>query len=203
MSTQYTGRLGLVRHGQTSANIDQVWHGYTDTPLTALGQAQAQKLGSHFHHYMQPDVIYASPLQRAKITAQAIASNHNIEVNLDPRLMEFNLGDWEGRSFQELRDDGNIIEQLVSNPDFTPPNGESQNQVKERFVAAIEDIVSRHPQQNVVLVAHGAAIGIALSHYLHGDSRRWPKYSKANTAFTEFCLNSSSLISYNNTAHLD
>ena len=203
MSTQYTGRLGLVRHGQTSANIDQVWHGYTDTPLTALGQAQAQKLGSHFHHYMQPDVIYASPLQRAKITAQAIASNHNIEVNLAPRLMEFNLGDWEGRSFQELRDDGNIIEQLVSNPDFTPPNGESQNQVKERFVAAIEDIVSRHPQQNVVLVAHGAAIGIALSHYLHGDSRRWPKYSKANTAFTEFCLNSSSLISYNNTAHLD
>lgn len=203
MNMKHNGRIGLVRHGQTQANIDRVWHGYTDTELTELGHRQAKKLGKHFHHYMQPDVIYASPLQRAKITAQSIADNHDISVTLDPRLMEFNLGDLEGESFENLQNNGNIIDQLVKNPDFTAPNGESQNLVKKRVVAAIEEIVHKHPEQNIVLVAHGITLAIALSHYLDGDTTQWPQYSKENTAFSELCLNTNKLISYNNTDHLE
>lgn len=199
---KHNGRIGLVRHGQTSANIDQVWHGHTDTKLTDLGHSQAKKLGKHFHNYMQPDVIYSSPLQRAKITAQSIADNHKIEVTLEPRLMEFNLGDWEGESFESLQNNGKIIDQLIANPDFTAPNGESQNLVKKRVVAAIEEIIHKHPDQNIVLVAHGITLAIALSHYLENDTTQWPQYSKANTAFSELCLNTNTLISYNKTDHL-
>jgi broad specificity phosphatase PhoE len=196
-------RLGLVRHGQTYANIEHVWHGQTDTALTEQGQRQARLLGRHFHHYMQPEVVYASPLQRARLTAEAIAGQFGIPVRLDSRLMEFNLGDWEGATFESLRGAGNVMEQLVRNPDFTAPNGESQNLVKKRMVEAIEEITHRHPQQNIVIVAHGVSIGIALSHLIDEDTTQWPKYSKANTAFSELCLNTRTLLSYNRTEHLE
>ena len=199
---KHKGRFGLVRHGQTSANIDQVWHGRTDTELTDLGLQQADKLGEHFHHYMTPQVIYASPLQRARLTAQAIADRFDIPVQLDPRLMEFDLGDWEGETYESLQASRGILKKLVTEPDFTAPNGESQNLVKKRVVQAIEDITHKHPEENIVIVAHGVAIGIALSHILDGDTTRWPNYSKDNTAFSELCLNTRSLLSYNKTDHL-
>ncbi len=197
------GRLGFVRHGQTRANIDQVWHGRTDTALTELGYEQATKLGRHFHHYMQPQVIYASPLQRARLTAQAIAERFDLPVNLDARLQEFDLGDWEGVTFESLRGAGAIMEKLVLDPGFTAPGGESQHLVKKRMVEAIEEITAQHPDQNVVIVAHGVAIAIALSHYLEEDTTSWPKYTKGNTAFSELCLESRKLLSYNRMEHLE
>jgi len=199
---KHQGRIGLVRHGQTFANIDKVWHGHTDTKLTSHGYRQINDLGNHFHHYMKPDVIYASPSQRAALTAQAIADNYSMPVSHDSRLMEFDLGDWEGSSFDSLNGPGGTLERLIKDPDFTAPNGESQNSVKKRIVAAIEDIVRKHSEENVVIVAHGVTIAIAISHYLEGDTTRWPQYSKDNTAFSELCLNSKRLLSYNKTDHL-
>lgn len=199
---KHIARLGLVRHGQTYANIDKVWHGHTDTELTSEGYRQAKQLGEHFHHYMKPDVIYASPLQRARITAESIAKPFDLDVNLDPRLMEFNLGDWEGRTFNSLKVEDDILQKLVTDPSFTAPNGESQLLVKKRIVTAIDEVVNRHPKQNVVIVAHGVTLAIALSHYLDDDTTLWTQYSKSNTAFSELCLNSKTLLSFNQTEHL-
>lgn len=200
---KHKNRLGLVRHGETYANVEKVWHGRTDTPLTELGQHQARRLGEHFHHYMKPDAIYSSPLQRAKNTAESIASRFNLSVNLDPRLMEFDLGDWEGRTFDSLKESGDIVQQLIQNSDFTAPNGESQNMVKKRVVEAIEEIYGLHKGQNIIVVAHGVTLGIALSHYIDNDTTNWFKYHKDNTSFSELCLNTKKLLSFNNTAHLD
>lgn len=200
---KHRGRIGLVRHGQTFANVDKVWHGHTDTKLTPHGYQQIDQLGAYFHNYMRPDVIYASPLQRAMLTAEAIAGKYAITIEQDPRLMEFDLGDWEGASFQSLNGSQKILEQLVKNPSFTAPNGESQQSVKERIVSAIEDIVTKHADQNIVIVAHGVTLAIALSHYIEGDTTQWSQYSKDNTAFSEICLNSMTLISYNKTEHLE
>src|SRR5690606_19677200 len=96
------GRLLMVRHGQTRANIDKVWHGITDTALTDLGHEQARRLGDYFQRIATPDVIYASPLQRARDTAKAIAERHRLELNLDERLIEFSLGEWEGIKFDDI-----------------------------------------------------------------------------------------------------
>lgn len=203
MKTLNTTRLGLVRHGQTYANINRVWHGHTDTELTELGYQQAQQLGQHFHNYMIPTVIVASPLQRARITAENIASSFDLEVSLDERLMEFDLGDWEDKTFESLGKNGHdIMRQLVEDPDFRTPNGESQNSVKERFTAALNELINQHEGESIVVVAHGVALGITLAHLIDNDTRKWPEYSKNNTAFSEFCLASNSLLSFNQTDHL-
>jgi broad specificity phosphatase PhoE len=191
----------MVRHGQTAANIEGLWHGSTDTPLTERGQDQARKLGAYFHNIMAPDVIYASPLQRARNTAQAIADAHNLEVQLDPRLQEFCLGDWEGFKFEDIDLTHDKEGRLYSDPDFAPPNGESQHGVRKRVVEAIEEILARHPDQNVVLVSHGVALGIALSHYLHQTPTKWLDYAHRNTAYTELCPVSKTLLMFNKTDH--
>jgi broad specificity phosphatase PhoE len=69
------------------------------------------------------------------------------------------------------------------------------------MVAAIEDILARHRDQNVVLVSHGVALAIALSHYLHQDTTRWLDYSHRNTAYSEFCPLEKKLLSFNSTDH--
>lgn len=191
-----------MRHGQTHANIERVWHGHTDTALTELGQRQARRLGEHFHHYMEPAVIYASPLQRARLTAQAVGDRFGIPVQLDPRLMEFHLGDWEGATFDSLQVASDVMRRLVREPDFTAPGGESQNLVKKRMVEAIEDITGRHAGEDIVIVAHGVSFAIALAHLVEGDSTRWPRYQKGNTAFSELCLETNRLLGYNRLDHL-
>ena len=203
MTADTTGRLCFVRHGQTFANIDKVWHGQTDTELTAEGYEQTRRLGAYFPQYLRADVIYTSPLQRARITAEAIASVFNLTVIHDPRLMEFDLGDWEGKRFADLVTEGDVLEQIIHNPDFTAPNGESQNIVKQRIVAAVDEIAAKHPNDNVIIVAHGVTISIALAHYLDGNTTLWPKYGKHNTAFTEICLRTKQLLSFNKTDHLN
>src|SRR5690606_25896499 len=93
---------------------------------------------------------YASPLQRARDTARAIADSHGLDLNLDPRLMEFSLGDWEGIKFDDIEILHGATGQLYGNPDFAAPGGESQRMVRNRMVAAIDEILHRHPDQNVV-----------------------------------------------------
>ncbi|CAA0102567.1 Phosphoserine phosphatase 1 [Zhongshania aliphaticivorans] len=203
MSLIHSDRLCFVRHGQTYANIDKVWHGQTDTELTPEGYEQTQKLGAYFEQYITPTVIYSSPLQRARITAEAISQRFDIPLNLDPRLMELDLGDWEGETYESLSSTGNnTLHNLVHQPDFCSPNGESQNAVKDRMLAAIDEIREKHHKDTVVIVSHGVAISIALAHLLHNDTTQWPKYSKSNTAFSELCLNTKSLLRFNQTEHL-
>ena len=195
-------RLTFVRHAETFANVNKVWHGQTDTALTDHGHQQAQLLGQHFHQHKTPDVIIASPLQRTRHTAEAIARQHQLELSLDPRLMEFHLGDWEDTSFADLKGKLAVAARLRDEPDFTPPNGESQTMVRKRMVEAIEEIIVEHAGQNVVIVSHGVAIAVALAHYLHRDTTRWLDYNMSNTGIAELNLNEKRLDVFNNTDHL-
>ncbi|MGH1373681.1 MAG: histidine phosphatase family protein [Cellvibrionaceae bacterium] len=196
-------RLTFVRHAETFANLNKVWHGQTDTALTDHGHQQAKLLGRHFHRHKRPDVIIASPLQRTRHTAEAIAQAHDLELSLDPRLMEFHLGDWENTSFADLKDKMAVAARLRDDPGFTAPNGESQDQVKARMIEALEDIIAANPGRNVVVVSHGVAIAIALAHYLHRDTTQWLNYNMSNTGIAELCLRQNRLNVFNNTDHLE
>tara|TARA_R110000787_G_scaffold16806_18_gene52823 strand:+ start:3553 stop:4158 length:606 start_codon:yes stop_codon:yes gene_type:complete len=186
---QVKGRLLLVRHGETPANINQVWHGHTDTPLTELGHEQRGKLGDYFHNYLpEIHVIYSSPLQRARLTAESIAATGDHQVRTDPRLMEFGAGEYEGKSFDELRNEFGFIQRVLEDEHHRAPGGESRYEVTRRFVAAVEEHHQNHPGENVVVVAHGLAIAFALSHWIDKDNNKWVNYRMSNTSVTEVCL---------------
>src|SRR5437773_1398142 len=103
--------LILVRHGETEANVQQLWHGSLDAPLTERGRQQvlatAQQLKKLATRY-PIDAFYVSPLPRAQSTADAIAQAIGKRLQVENDLREFDLGDWEGRSFLALKEQENL-----------------------------------------------------------------------------------------------
>ena len=194
----------LVRHGETTANIQQVWHGHTDTELTDIGRQQARSLADYFHNYLpKVDAIYASPLQRAHITAQQIANATSNTVITDKRLMEFGLGEWEDRGLEELQSELGFFEAMINDEHHRAPGAETRHEVTARVVAGVEDIRRKHAEENVVIVAHGLAISFAIAHWMEKDSTNWLNYRQDNTAVSEIDIERGELISLNCTDHLD
>ncbi len=94
-------RFFIARHGETVFNVSGRWQGQGDSPLTARGLAQARELGRALAH--EPiTAVYSSDLGRAAQTAQAVAEGHALDVWLEPRLREIDVGRWTGKSGEEI-----------------------------------------------------------------------------------------------------
>ncbi len=195
--------LTLVRHGQTSANIEGVWHGSTNTPLTDHGHRQAAATAAFLaanHHPIRH--VYASPLDRAHHTARPIAAHFGIEPVLDPGLVEFDLGSWEGASFKTLFEERRLFQNMKADPHFAPHGGESPSQVAQRLTGTLRRIAGLHPGERVVVVTHGGALSIALGLLLDDDYSSWNRMMK-NCAISELVLEPRpALVSFNRIDHL-
>jgi broad specificity phosphatase PhoE len=151
--------LWLVRHGQTDWNLEGRYQGQTDPPLNAAGLAEAERAAALLAD--QPiDAIYTSDLQRAVQTAAAISRACGIPYQVEQRLREIDLGEWEGELFTEIKARyPDLIEARRRDPlDFHAPGAESLREVAERVWEATDAIATRHPGQTVVIVSHGVAL---------------------------------------------
>ncbi len=195
--------LTLIRHGQTSANLDGVWHGSSDTPLTEHGHAQAQQVATFLEsHSADASVIYTSPLTRARNTAGPIAARLGLEPRVEADLREYDIGRWEGKSFRELQEVHRLWDHIASNPDFAPHGGESPKQVVTRLAGCLRTLAVRHPGERVIAVAHGGALSMALGHLLRDDAMSWQGVMK-NCAVSELVLEPEpELLSFNLDGHL-
>jgi broad specificity phosphatase PhoE len=194
--------LTLVRHGETSANVDGVWHGSIDTALTARGRRQAELVARHLAATRgDARALYASPLARARDTAAAIARALRLELALEEHLREYHLGDWEGRTYRELAATERLFERMQADPDWTPGGGESARQVAERFAGALARIAARHPGERVVVVGHGGALTLALGLLLDGDCAAWRRVMD-NCAVSDLVLEPPELVVFNEVGHL-
>ncbi len=177
--------LILVRHGETEANVQQVWHGSLDAPLTARGQAQVLATARYMKELTAQypiDAFYVSPLARAQSTASAIAEIIHLKPIIERDLREFDLGDWEGRSFLDLKEKENLWERWRAEPAFCPPNGESPYSFNRRAVAVFEHLAALHPAQTVLVVTHGGLICNVLATWFGtgpGDWMRWEPHNCA------------------------
>ena len=196
--------LTLVRHGETSANLEGVWHGSTDTPLTERGRVQAERVAQYLStHHSDTSVLYSSHLQRAHDTARAIGAALDLQPRIDADLGEYDLGSWEGKPYQELYHEHRFWHHIRRDPHFAPHGGESPRQVTDRFTGALRRIHDQHPGQRIVLVAHGGALSMVLAELLDGDYSQWKRVMQ-NCAVSELVLTPQArLLSFNHTAHLD
>lgn len=195
--------LTLVRHGQTSANIDGVWHGSTNTPLTPHGRGQAAAAADFIEANYKPiSTVYASPLDRAHNTAEQIAGRLGLVPEVDLGLREYDLGEWEGMSFDSLYNEKKLFHNMKSDPHYSPHGGESPKQVGDRLVGALRRIADQHRGERVVVVSHGGALSIAFGLLLDNNYSSWNRMMK-NCAITELVLDPQpELVSFNRTEHL-
>jgi broad specificity phosphatase PhoE len=157
--------LILIRHGQTEWNANGRWQGQADPPLNETGRAQARRTALELRS-QSIDALFSSDLRRARETADIIAAVVGCRVQLEPRLREVDLGEWQGLFSDEIR--AGWPEQMrlwLESPLATrPPGGESIPELAGRVLAAVHDIAARHAGKRVGLVAHELPIAIIVTH---------------------------------------
>lgn len=165
-------RLVLARHGETDHNRQRRMQGRTDIPLNAQGREQARALARSLADaaHGRPDVIAASPLQRAAETARIIGQELGLDVALEEDLVERGFGRWEGLTGEEIRERWPREQEDWRHRRSVAGIGmESRVEVAERMGGAARRVLVAHPGQTVLLVGHGAAITLAISDLLGLD----------------------------------
>lgn len=157
--------LWLVRHGQTDWNLTGRWQGQaSDAPgLNETGRNQAQ-IASEKVKGLEIAAIYSSDLLRARQTAEVISIPLGIPVILEPRLREIDLGKWEGMFSEDIEAQyPKELAERARDPFHTPaPDGEAPFEVTERVLEAVKEIVNRHLNELVVIVAHGISLAVII-----------------------------------------
>jgi probable phosphoglycerate mutase len=148
----------LLRHGETQWNVERRFQGQKDSPLTARGRAQARAMAALVRDLVEREPhpawrLLASPLGRAHDTARAVADATGLPLETDARLMEINVGDWEGLTWGEVS-----AGRAESSRHwiFDAPGGETHDEIQAR----IEDFLAGlppEPERRVILVSHGAS----------------------------------------------
>jgi len=164
----------LVRHGQTVWNEEGKLCGSSDVPLSDEGLVQAQKVAARMKN-VNLSAIYSSPLLRARQTAEAIASHHNLPVQVEPDLREVDYGEWEGLKVDEAMEKFPELERLRREDpmNFVAPKGEPMKNFAQRVIAAVQRIALRHPDETICIVAHQTVNRFVLCWVLQMDFRLW------------------------------
>ena len=159
--------LYLIRHGQS----DFGWSGrgwvstrgdQWDPPLSETGAEQATLLAQRLLVMeLDPFVVYSSPLRRASQTARTFARLAGAEVTLDDDLVEANIGGWEGKPFEEIiGSDPDVVHHIRNQRAIwhRAPGAEQGDRFRARVRGAVDSILARHPEENVLVFAHGGVI---------------------------------------------
>ena len=164
-------RVFALRHGQTAWNAEQRLQGQLDIALDDIGLRQATRLAQALAGEGLA-AIYSSDLQRAHVTALALAQITGLPVATDPALRERGFGRLEGLTYAEIEDQfpEDALGWRRRKPDFAPGGGESLTTFAARCVPAVTRLAALHPGQAIAVVAHGgvldclyrAATGVAL-----------------------------------------
>jgi broad specificity phosphatase PhoE len=166
-------RVYLARHGQTDYNLEGRFQGHLPVPLNATGRAQAAELAERAARH-DFEVLWCSPLVRARETAEIVARRIGLQPRQDERLVETDAGEWTDRSFAEVhaRCPGQFAAFLAGDPGFAFPGGESLADQQLRVAAAMAEIEAGPPP--ALVVCHGMVIRAALSWH----AGRWLTHSE-------------------------
>jgi broad specificity phosphatase PhoE len=153
-------KLYFARHGESTANVQQIFWGRTDGyGLTARGVEQAKMLADSISD-VRLAAIYCSPLFRAVQTAQIVSGRLEVIYEIDEGLREWDTGILDGQKYSEATWDihDRVIRQWIerNNPDARIKDGESRNDIKARFMPLISRLKKTYSHTNVsvLLISH-------------------------------------------------
>jgi probable phosphoglycerate mutase len=171
-SSEVPTMLYLVRHGETVLTPTRKFSGVgaLDPELTADGLAQAERVAGEVAK-LKPDVLVASPLQRTRQTAEAIAAATGLEVVYDKDWYELSFGTWDGKSIEEVKaETPDDYQAWLNSTSYRPGGGESYDEARARVEVAMEKIVAQYPGKKVVIVTHNGVIKSAANIAIGGPN---------------------------------
>ena len=146
----------VVRHGETTWGAEGRFAGREDVPLTSRGRRQASSVGDRVRA-LRPAIVLTSPLQRCRLTANAIGGASGAPVVVHDALLDGALGEWTGQHPADIeRRWPTEFAVWRSDPDAPPPGGESFNEIRARIDPLLRELVGSYRGRTVVLVTHAA-----------------------------------------------
>lgn len=168
-------RIMFWRHGRTEWNSEGRFQGQEDIDLDATGRQQAASAAALLAN-SNPTRIVSSDLRRAFGTAQALASVTGLEVEVDSRLRETFLGQWQGLTFADIveRFPDQMDEWNAGSVEVRPGGGETRAEMAERMAGGIlEAVDGLDADGTLVVVTHGGAARVGIAHLLGLPYEYW------------------------------
>jgi probable phosphoglycerate mutase len=165
MEPSSSGRLLLVRHGESEGNRDRKFTQHDDVALTDRGREQARAAGEKIAALFQPSRLFASPFARARHTAEIIGAVVNLPVETEPDLREQSFGIFAGQPYEALLSDAAFHE--GPRWSWRPQAGESLLDVHDRAVPVLQRLARASIGHDVIVVSHGGVM-LALCAFFGG-----------------------------------
>ncbi len=159
----------LLRHGMTIANEKRLYYGSTDLPLSEKGVTELERLKSTITLPIA-DCHITSGLRRAKESLR-ILFDKTPQKTIE-ELNEYDFGDFEMKSHDELKDEPAYLHWIAGNDDTPCPNGESKNRFAKRVMQGFE-VIKKTQAENIVVVCHGGVIGTLIEHLFPGQKEHY------------------------------
>jgi probable phosphoglycerate mutase len=175
-------KLYVTRHGQTKWNAENKICGITDIDLSDKGIEQAEQVAAKLTD-CKIDIIIASPLKRARQTAQIISDTIGCDIIIEDRLVEHNYGIYEGVTRESL-------EFKYARQQFPCkyPEGESIFQVVYRIYSLIEEIKTKYQNKTILLVSHGGVCRVLNTYFNDLSNEEYYDYVMGNCELKEYNL---------------
>lgn len=167
----------IVRHVESIGNIKKFLQGQLDLDITEKGESQLDLISKVFNN-IDFDIIFSSNLKRARLTAESINKNKNKDIVFDERLLEINITDWQGRTFNEIGElYPNEFYIWQNSPwEFKLNESESMIDVYNRTKDFCDFLINNYKNKNVVLVSHGCTIRNLICNLLGFDIKNIDKF---------------------------
>lgn len=159
--------LIFIRHGETEANKEHRYLGRTDEALSLEGR---EKLLQAYRqsHYPEAEMVFISPMRRCRETARLLYPL--VPKKEIPEWVEMDFGDFEGKNYEDLKDDERYQEWIDSNGTLPFPNGESREAFIKRCMQGMDRMVQLlQGERKVAVIVHGGTIMALLSSLCGGE----------------------------------
>jgi probable phosphoglycerate mutase len=158
--------LYLIRHGQTTWNVEKRTQGRLDSPLTDAGKTQAETTGRLLKRIAQLDAMIASPSGRTRATADIVNTYLRAPLSYDAVLMERDWGAWTGLTIDDIEAKYRVSWKARESDSVghRPPGGENFEDMIGRVQGFLDSLFERNRRQ-IALVTHSALSRAILAHF--------------------------------------
>lgn len=177
--------IALIRHGKTLGNLQKKYVGSTDQPLCNEG-IEELLLYRKNHEYPMADLVFSSPMLRCLETTKLVYPTR--EFVIIEELAECSFGDFEGKSYDELKDNPDYIGWVASSGESNTHNGEPTEAFKSRCVSGFNRVVEialASGCKSISIVTHGGVI-MRIMHHITNETNDFFHWQLKNGEFISF-----------------
>lgn len=164
-------RIYLIRHGQVEGHENLPVYGHRDIGLSEVGRCQMERIRERLR-FLNLSAVFCSDLKRSLDSARIVVSNHDVPVIPLKELRELYLGEWEGLTLEDLRQNyaKELEERQKDVVNFRPPGGgESILELYNRVRPCLNWILDSYRDKEIAIVGHGAVNRVILTWFLGMD----------------------------------